>query len=144
MVVSISTQICLYIIASHSGIYSLSFSVPWQRSLVTVYSGQTSKGKYTHANQMVRKPNAHMCRWNCEYALCHVWMVRILFAADIFLWFANQMRICVDGTANMHCAMCEWFVYCLPQTLFVFCANTKGIGCAVYPVSALGLWKTNS
>ncbi len=26
-------------------------------------------------------------------------------------WFVNQMRICVDGTANLRCAICEWFAY---------------------------------
>ncbi len=29
---------------------------------------------------------------------------------------ANQMRICVDGTVNMWCAMCEWFAYHSLQT----------------------------
>ncbi len=31
-------------------------------------------------------------------------------------WFANQMRICVDGTANQRCTIYEWFAYCSPQT----------------------------
>ncbi len=31
-------------------------------------------------------------------------------------WFANQMCVCVDGTANLHCAICEWFAYHSPRT----------------------------
>ncbi len=26
-------------------------------------------------------------------------------------WFANQMRVCVDVTANMRCTICERFAY---------------------------------
>ncbi len=38
------------------------------------------------------------------------------------------MCVCVDGTANMCCPICEWFAYHSPQTnLLVFCVNTKGI-----------------
>ncbi len=31
-------------------------------------------------------------------------------------WFANQMHVCVNGTANLLCAICEWFAYLSPQT----------------------------
>ncbi len=27
-------------------------------------------------------------------------------------WFANQMCVCVDETANLCGAICEWFAYC--------------------------------
>ncbi len=29
---------------------------------------------------------------------------------------ANQIRVCVDGTANLHCVIRKQFAYCLPQT----------------------------
>ncbi len=31
-------------------------------------------------------------------------------------WFANQMRICMDGTANLRCLVCKWFTHHLLQT----------------------------
>ncbi len=31
-------------------------------------------------------------------------------------WFTNQMRICVDGTANLRCAIYERSACCLPRT----------------------------
>ncbi len=30
--------------------------------------------------------------------------------------FASQMHVCVDGTANLCCAICEWFAYCSLRT----------------------------
>ncbi len=30
--------------------------------------------------------------------------------------FTNQMLVCVDGTANLYCAICEWFAYRSPWT----------------------------
>ncbi len=31
-------------------------------------------------------------------------------------WFANQMRVCMDGTVNLRCAIHEQFAYRSPQT----------------------------
>ncbi len=54
--------------------------------------------------------------------------------------FANQMCVCMDGTANLRYTLHKWFAYSLPQTvrlqfaanqnLSVFCTNTKRTGCA--------------
>ncbi len=30
--------------------------------------------------------------------------------------FANQMHVCVDGTANLRCIVCKRFAYCSPRT----------------------------
>ncbi len=65
------------------------------------YTTQTSlfsahKASYTRACRMVREP------------------------------LANQMRVCVDGTANLHCAVCEQFAYCSLQTeICLFFAQTQ-------------------
>ncbi len=48
----------------------------------------------------------------------------------------NHMRICVDGTANLCCAVC--ILFAVNQNLLVFCANTKGIGWAGCPVFTSG------
>ncbi len=40
--------------------------------------------------------------------------------------FANQMRVCVDGTPNLCCAVCERFTYHSPQTeICQFFAQTQ-------------------
>ncbi len=40
--------------------------------------------------------------------------------------FVNQMRVCVDGTANLRCAICKWFTYHLPRTkICCFFARTQ-------------------
>ncbi len=31
-------------------------------------------------------------------------------------WFANQMRVCVNRTVNLRCAICKRFTYHLPRT----------------------------
>ncbi len=55
--------------------------------------------------------------------------------------FANQMRVCADGTANLHCTICEQFTYHLPRTkiCYFFGANTKKTGCARCPFHAPGV-----
>ncbi len=60
-----------------------------------------------------------------EQSLTH----RILKCTECF---ANQMHVCMDGTASLHCTACERFAYPFPanQNLSVFCANTKITGYA--------------
>ncbi len=42
------------------------------------------------------------------------------------VWFANQMHVCVDGTANLRCAIREWFAYRSLRTKFCqFFAQTQ-------------------
>ncbi len=55
--------------------------------------------------------------------------------------FANQTRVCVDGTANLRCTNHERFAYRSPQTEICrfFCTNTKRTGCARCPFHALGV-----
>ncbi len=59
------------------------------------------------AHQMVRAPLANGSRTACK-------------------WFANQMRVCVDGTVNLLCAIREWFAYHLLRTkICQFFARTQ-------------------
>ncbi len=55
-------------------------------------------------------------------------------------WFANQMRICVDGIVNLRCAIRKQFTYHLPQTkicrFFYVNIRTEGAKC---PFHALGV-----
>ncbi len=73
--------------------------------------------------------------------------------------FANQMCVCVDGTVNLRCAICEpnvrmcgWdcgpvlrhlrtvhIPFAANWNLLVFCANTKRTGCAGCPFHAPGV-----
>ncbi len=61
-------------------------------------------------------------------------LIRILFNREWMLFFwslvhtckpSNQMRVCVDGTANMRCAICEQFAYYLPRIVCWFFAQTQ-------------------
>ncbi len=51
------------------------------------------------------------------------------------------MRICVDGTANLRCAIRKRFAYHSPRTEICrfFCTNTKKTGCAECPFHAPGI-----
>ncbi len=41
-------------------------------------------------------------------------------------WFANQMRVCLDGTANLCCVVCDWFAYHLLWTkIYQFFVQTQ-------------------
>ncbi len=77
----------------------------WMMIVKVICSTTYLKGWYTHANQTVREP------------------------------FANQMHICVDGTANIHRAICEWFAYhSLRTKICWFFAQTQrelGESCAL-------------
>ncbi len=47
------------------------------------------------------------------------------------------MRVCVDRTANLRCAIREWLA--TNWNLSVFCANTKRTGCARCPFHVPGV-----
>ncbi len=53
-----------------------------------------TKASYTQARQMVRKPNAHMCGWDCKPVPSHLRMVRIPFTViwNLSVFCANTMR----------------------------------------------------
>ncbi len=55
-------------------------------------------------------------------------------------WFANQMRVYVDGTTNLllHLQMVR-IPFAANRNLPVFCANARRTGCAVCPFHAPGV-----
>ncbi len=59
-------------------------------------------------------------------------------------WFTNQMRVCVDGTANLCCTVCEWFAYRSLQTeIYRVFAQTQRELDAPSCTRRLRLWKIN-
>ncbi len=67
---------------------------------------------FVNHSQTVCKPNAHMCRWDCEPALHHLRTVRILFAANqnLLVFYANTKR-----TAYTGCPFYAPGILCSPQ-----------------------------
>ncbi len=43
---------------------------------------------------------------------------------------ANQMCVCVDGTANIRCAICEWYAYHSPRTKICWLLREHKGNCA--------------
>ncbi len=56
-------------------------------------------------------------------------------------WFANQMRVCVDGTCGpvLRRPRLVRIPFAANQNLSVFCSNTKRTGCAGYSFHAPGV-----
>ncbi len=63
-----------------------------------------------------------------------------------------QKWVCVNQTANLHCAVCEWFAYSSPRTKVCrfFAVEHKEnwmrrafFPCTGYPLLATGSWKIN-
>ncbi len=71
-----------------------------------------SKAWYIRACRTVREPNVQMCRWDCEPALHHPWMVCIPFAAN------QNLSVFCTNTKRTGCTRCPFHapsVLCLPQ-----------------------------
>ncbi len=43
-------------------------------------------------------------------------------------WFANQMRVCVDGIAKLHCAIHERFAAQSANGSYTICREPKFVG----------------
>ncbi len=73
-------------------------------------------GKYL-AYQWRHSTTDNSCACQNELTLlCVITLVILPHIHEHDEWFANQMRVCVDVTANLRCAVCKRFAYCSPQT----------------------------
>ncbi len=73
----------------------------------------------------------HMCGWGLLWRRQQPGCVKLRIH-ECAKRYANQMHVCVDGTANLRCAIREWFTFCSARTKICqyFCANAKRTGCA--------------
>ncbi len=70
--------------------------------IISSYLEKYGKASYTRAYlQTIREPNARMCGQDCKPALRHLWMVRILFAANrnllVFLHEHKENWMCLHA-----------------------------------------------
>ncbi len=109
--------------------YFLFIHILWQHS--TVYRKLEEKNYFAKVEKnwriTIRMAKNHKCLWK---AMLHAFCRHELMGSNVALmmlslvytstlnglrttceWFMNQMRVCVDRTANLSCAIHEWFTY---------------------------------